>query len=201
MKTLLLEITDGYTFYYDFYSSNALEDAKELADIYLKMGYDDVEARAGMHVGTFKVFVHFIPLADITQMEKKLFKVVKKEAIKKNGILYAPANFLRLNVYKELSRPDGQVDRWEKIYKRLLLLNKYYPIQNKKCEAIQFMREFEGDTELGETLYKEVKNSIIDQKLVFFGGFASSLFKQYLPIKGDTTVRQKRIGDKKNTMK
>ena len=44
---------------YDFYSPNALEDAKELADIYSELGYDDVEAKAGMHHGTFKVQVHF----------------------------------------------------------------------------------------------------------------------------------------------
>lgn len=168
---------------YDFYSSNALEDAKELADIYVKMGYDDVEAKSGMHVGTFKVQVHFIPLADITQMEDKLFKNIKKESIKKEGILYAPANLLRLNVYKELSRPDGQVDRWEKIYKRLLLLNKHYPIKKRKCDTIQFMRDFEGDNiKLKDTIYTEVKKSIMDQGLVFFGGFAASMFNRYLPV-------------------
>lgn len=32
---------------YDFYSANALTDAKELADIYNTMGYNDVEARGG----------------------------------------------------------------------------------------------------------------------------------------------------------
>jgi hypothetical protein len=168
---------------YDFYSSNALEDAKELADIYVKMGYDDVEAKSGMHVGTFKVQVNFIPLADITQMEHKLFKAIKKESIKKEGILYAPANFLRLNVYKELSRPDGQVDRWEKIYKRLLLLNKHYPIKKLKCDTVQFMRDFEGENDkLKNTIYTEVKNSIMDQGLVFFGGFAASLFNRYLSV-------------------
>ena len=90
-----LEIPD-----YDFYSPNAMEDAKELADIYAKKGYESVEARAGMHHGTFKVFVQFIPIADITQMDSTLFKSIVKEAIKIDGILYAPVNFLRLNVYK-----------------------------------------------------------------------------------------------------
>ena len=151
---------------YDFYSPNALEDAKELAKLYSSLGYDDVEAKAGMHVGTFKVQVHFIPLADITEMENKLFLAIKKEAIKIDGILYAPSNLLRLNVYKELSRPNGQVDRWEKIYKRLLLLNKHYPIKKQKCNSVQFMRDFEGNKELGETVYTIVKNSIIKQGLV-----------------------------------
>ena len=37
-----LEIPD-----YDFFSMNALNDAKELSDIYFKEGYSDVEAKAG----------------------------------------------------------------------------------------------------------------------------------------------------------
>ena len=107
---------------YDFYSSNALGDAKELADIYNNMGYNDVEARASVHVGTYKVFVNFIPVADVTQMESKLFKTVLQESIKINGIHYAPPNYLRMSVYKELSRPKGDISRWEKVYERLLLL-------------------------------------------------------------------------------
>ena len=54
-------------------------------------------------------------------MEKKLFSSVAKEAIKINGILYAPPNLLRLNVYKELSRPEGEVARWENRFHSLSL--------------------------------------------------------------------------------
>jgi hypothetical protein len=176
---------------YDFYSPNALDDAKELADIYSSLGYDDVEARAGMHHGTFKVQVHFIPIADITQMEKKLFFSVKKEAIKINGILYAPSNLLRLNVYKELSRPEGEVARWEKVFKRLTLLNKHYPIKKQRCDSVKFMRDFEGNQELASTLYGLVKKAIIDQGLVFFGGYACELYGKYLPIKHDQIKHEK----------
>ncbi len=35
-----------------------------------------------------------------------------------NGIRYAPPNFLRMNMYLELSRPAGDVSRWEKVFKR-----------------------------------------------------------------------------------
>ena len=34
---------------YDFFSPNALEDAKKLADVYGKEGYEEVEAKAGIH--------------------------------------------------------------------------------------------------------------------------------------------------------
>ena len=58
---------------YDFFSPNSLDDAKELADIYFKKGFDEVEAKAGVHIGTYKVFVNFIPVADITQMNEDIY--------------------------------------------------------------------------------------------------------------------------------
>ena len=166
---------------YDFYSPNALADSKELADIYNLLGYNDVEARAAVHVGTYKVFVNFIPVADVTNIETKLFKNIFKESIKINGIYYAPPNFLRLNVYKELSRPMGDISRWEKVYKRLTLLNKHYPMKNPKCNSFKFTRDFEGNSEDSTLIYETVKNTMIDLGLVFIGGFASSLYGKYMP--------------------
>ena len=116
---------------YDFYSPQALKDAKDLADIYFKKGYNEVEAKAGLHPGTFKVFVNYIPVADITHLESSLFNAVLSNALKINNIYYAPPNFLRMSMYLELSRPEGMVSRWEKVLKRLILLNKL-SIRRKK---------------------------------------------------------------------
>ena len=174
-----LEIPD-----YDFFSDNALEHAKELANIYYDNGYSEVEAKAGMHHGTYKVFVNFIPVADITQLSKELFKAISKEAIKVNNILYAPPNYLRMAMYLELSRPKGDVSRWEKVLKRLILLNKHYPIRNKKCDSSTFMRDFENidiDIDKKNNIYNITKNAIIDEGLVFFGGYAISLYGKYMP--------------------
>ena len=63
---------------YDMYSSNALNDAKELADIYYTKGFTNIEAKAGKHYGTYKVFVNFMPIADITQLDEELFLKLKK---------------------------------------------------------------------------------------------------------------------------
>ena len=66
---------------YDFFTPNALNHAKELADIYYKNGFDEVEAKSGIHIGTYKVFVNFIPIADITQLDDDLFKAIQNNAI------------------------------------------------------------------------------------------------------------------------
>ena len=169
---------------YDFYSPNALDDAKELADIYYNNGFQEVEAKAGVHYGTYKVFVNFIPVADITYLEKPLFKRIQRDAIRVYGILYCPANFLRMNMYLELSRPAGDISRWEKVLKRLILLNKNYPLRGKHCDPKLFQRESERiDSDKQAQLYYSVRDAFIDQGLVFFGGYASFLYSSYMPAK------------------
>jgi hypothetical protein len=165
---------------YDFYSANALNDAKELTDIYVKAGFVEVEAKSGQHYGTFKVFVNFIPVADITLLPKELFNAIKKEAIKIFGILYAPPNLLRMGMYLELSRPAGDVSRWEKVLKRLTLLNKHFPLSSSQCNHIDFQRKM-GNDENVDKIYDTVQQTLVDQGVVFFGGYALSIYAQHMP--------------------
>ena len=176
---------------YDFFSHTALDDAKRLADIYASKGYTDVEAKSGVHHGTYKVFVNFIPVADITYIPKDLFRAIQRDAIKVDGILYAPPDYLRMAMFLELSRPKGDVSRWEKVLKRLTLLNKNYKMRNPRCNHIDFMRGFEGSKEDERDIYETVKSSIIDQGLVFFGGYASELYSRYMPRKDQYKFQRK----------
>ena len=179
-----LEIPD-----YDFFSSSALEDAKELANIYYGSGFEEVEAKSGQHFGTYKVFVNFIPVADITSIPEELYKKLKQEAKRVNGIMYAPPNYLRMAMYLELSRPAGDVSRWEKVLKRLSILNKRYPINGKNCDAVEFQRKMQ-DAKNSDVVYDVVKQTLMDQGCVFFGGFALSLYSKYLPRKITKSVEK-----------
>jgi hypothetical protein len=165
---------------YDFFSQNALNDAKELANIYFKKGFIDVEAKSGQHHGTYKVFVNYMAVADITHLPKQIFLAIKSDTISVGGIMYAPPNFLRMSMYLELSRPAGDISRWEKVLKRLALLNKNYPITDINCNDVDFQREME-DKENEDKIYETTKNALINQGVVFFGGFANTLYSQYMP--------------------
>jgi hypothetical protein len=165
---------------YDMFSPNALEDAKELADIYYKKGYSEVEARSGQHMGTYKVFTNFQGMADITNLPKELYAAIKNKAVSVNGIFYTDPNYLRMSMYLELSRPAGDTSRWEKVMKRLALINKHYPMDDKKCNYMEFQRKMENK-EKGDEIYETVKNVFINQGVVFFGGYAISQYSQYMP--------------------
>ena len=170
-----LEIPD-----YDFFSSNAYEDAIELSDIYYSKGFLDVEAKAGVHFGTYKVYVNYIPVADITYLDKHLFDSLKKEGIMKDNILYAPPNFLRMSMYLELSRPAGDTSRWEKVLKRLILLNKNYPLPEIACKKYNFQRKMCNKNDEYE-IYECILNTFIDKGVVFFGGYAINQYANYMP--------------------
>ena len=161
---------------------NALEDARELTDIFYEAGYSETEAKSGVHKGTYKVFVNYIPMADITQLNPIIYKSLQKETISVAGIKYCPPNYLRMSMFLELSRPAGDVSRWEKVLKRLTLLNKYHPLKPSfNCQEIEFQRKTETVSEKASSkLYHAVRDSFIEQGAVFFGGYAASLYAKFM---------------------
>jgi hypothetical protein len=122
---------------YDFFSKTPQAHSVVIANQLRAKGVASVEVKPGMHLGTFKVFADFTGVADITQLDEEIFDRLWDEAETRAGIHYVPVNFLRMSMYLELSRPHGDVSRWEKVYSRLELLNKAYPASCSKKDAKQ----------------------------------------------------------------
>lgn len=166
---------------YDVFSPNAIADAQELSDIFFKKGFENVETRTAMNIGTYKVYVNFYGVMDITFLEPKLYHAFLKKGTVIEGIHYSPVNFLRMEMYKELSHPQGEIKRWEKVYKRLNILNKYFPVHDDCKKGLHFIRDFKGNKTMGETIYDALKNILIkDEDIVFIGGYATNLYKKYM---------------------
>ncbi len=118
---------------YDFLTPTGDDDVTTLIRMLRKEGFAEVSARQGIHEGTTKLYVNFTPVADITEINPLFYKIIYKRSIEHAGITYMDADTLRMMMYLELSRPRGEVTRWEKVFERLLLLNKYVP--PKVCKA------------------------------------------------------------------
>ena len=118
---------------YDFLTPDPLQDCTDLIAEFQKAGFEDVEAKLGIHEGTYKVFVNYRPAADITYMPPTLYERLLADSSLIDGLRYAGVDYLRMNMYLELSRPAGNLQRWPKIYERLLLLNKEYPLKAGRC--------------------------------------------------------------------
>jgi hypothetical protein len=159
---------------YDFFSKTAMETAIEIADMYAKNGYENVVAKSGVHPGTFNVFVDFIKMADVTHLVDEVFDSLLVDSIQIDGINYTPPDYLRMSMYLELSRPRGDISRWEKVLKRLILLNKNYPIRSDSCN-ISIQRKMGNKKIDSKLLFNKLKDLLIDYGCVFFGSWALSM--------------------------
>lgn len=168
---------------WDCYDSTPIKHAKQLCDHFVREGFENVEAKSGQHFGTYKIFVNFNPVLDLTYTPPALMKELQSRATKLQGTLYSPINFLRMNMYLELSRPQGNVGRWEKVVKRLALLNKHYPLHITSCSEDSFERPFEGGvgSEMGSAIYKIVTEMCVQLKCVFFGSRAFVEYSRFMP--------------------
>ena len=119
---------------YDFYSKTPQVHAMEIADKLFAAGIPDIQVKPGVHLGTFKVFADYTGVADVSEMSPQLFDRLWDEGYEKDGIHYVTPNFLRMSTYLELSRPEGDISRWNKVYKRMMLLNDKYPLKCIKKE-------------------------------------------------------------------
>lgn len=156
---------------YDFYSETPQMHATMLADMFAQKGYTNIEVKPGAHLGTWKVFVDFTGIADITFLEKAIFEKLWKEEIVVDDIHYVTPNFLRLSMYLELSRPRGDVSRWTKVYKRLMLLNKHYPVS---C-PLDDRRKVITESYLAGDARAEIETLLMGKDLVLLGMNAVSL--------------------------
>jgi hypothetical protein len=154
---------------YDFFSGTPQVHAAKLADRLANAGFASVEVKPGIHLGTFKVFADYIPVADVSHMDLAMFKKLWSESIEKENIHYVPPNFLRMSMYLELSRPKGDVSRWKKVYDRLQRLNRNYPMT---CPA---GTETMSDTYLDESTRTKIRRLMEDEKVVLLGFNASMM--------------------------
>jgi hypothetical protein len=135
-------LPDKYKFYdpertipdYDFFTPQPEQDIRILVQDLKRAGFQEISAREGMHEGTVKIYVDYIPVADITAMDLALYRILSKRELRVHGISYMDSSSLRMMMYLELSRPRGEVERWPKVYERLLLLNSF--ASHKPCRPL-----------------------------------------------------------------
>lgn len=159
---------------YDFFTPDQESDIKFMFKLLRKAGFTEISAREGMHEGTVKIYVDFVPVADITTIDNKLYRILSKKEYRYEGISYLDANTLRMLMYLELSRPRGEVGRWEKVYERLSLFNEFVPM--KYCHNT--MGEIKDS--LSEQQAQFVINYIIDNRRLFAGADLINFYKKSL---------------------
>lgn len=153
---------------YDFFSRTPQEHAMFLANRLKEIGIKNIEVKPGVHLGTFKVFADFEGVADITELESHVFDRLWDEKVVRDGIHYVSPDFLRMSMYLELSRPRGDVSRWKKVYERLMLLNKHYPIDCVVSKA-------KDHPEIDAEHRKQLRHLLLNEPVVLLGASAAEV--------------------------
>ena len=155
---------------YDFFTPNPDEDIDELVDAFVKKGFTEIGIRMSVHEGTTKLYINFLPMADITGIDDNVYKRLMARAMPYGGIYYADPDFLRMMMYLELSRPAGEVGRWEKVYERLFLLNTFQPMHKCKWTSDKM-------PVIDDTVKENILNIIINRGNVLAGLDVYSSYK------------------------
>ena len=155
---------------YDFFTPHQEEDIQELGKMLRSAGFTEISDREGMHKGTKKLYVNYIPVADLTQLDEKLYNLLSEREFKSEGISYMDSNTLRMLMYLELSRPQGEVERWSKVYERLLLLNEFAPV--KSCSQKKFPKHLLSSKEIDS-----IMDFVIKERRVFAGADLAGFYK------------------------
>lgn len=158
---------------YDFFTPKMDKDIEQLISDLKNAGFKNVMDRIGIHDGTKKIMVNFNPIADITEISDNVYNIFHKRAIIKDGIYYTDPDILRMMMYLELSRPLGQINRWEKVYERLQILNDVF---HPKREFIA-KNQTRKSRKKKQTIPDDIRDYILgfcieNQKVVISGNMA-----------------------------
>lgn len=158
---------------YDFFTPSIEPDLRELVKMLQKEGFTDIYEKPGIHEGTTKLYVNFVAIADFTEVSRELYRKLSKDTAVIFGIHYLNADLLRMNMYLELSRPRGDLSRWEKVFERLMLLNAAKPIQ--RC-TMQYKRRI---TRIDPDVRQEILEYIVEEKRVLAGAEIGFIYRTY----------------------
>jgi hypothetical protein len=131
---------------YDCFSKNPIKDSFELAKEIKISGFKYIKIKKAIHNNTYKISVFGKQFFDITFLDESVYKLLLKYIKNNNNKLkyykdeykIIPVEIIKQNLYFELARPIQSGFRWEKIYNRLGLVNKFYPTEknNKTLKCI-----------------------------------------------------------------
>lgn len=124
---------------YDFYTPNNERDSIAIANLFQEAGMKYARRVAALHSGTLRVSAEFTKefIADATFVPESAYNGLQTTKI--NDILYIGPQFLKIDLYTSVCNPHFNVFRWEKSYKRLLELEKHYPLPEEYTFAPQIV--------------------------------------------------------------
>jgi hypothetical protein len=118
----------------DFYSPTPIEDLINLCNILHKAGYKRVVGKEARHPDTYSIIVNFQLYCDISYVPRNIYNKMPFKEI--GGLNYIHPFFMAIDYLRMITDPLASYWRIEKSLKRMVLLQKHYPLPsiNKPIE-------------------------------------------------------------------
>lgn len=113
----------------DFYSPRPILDVMEICNILQKKGFKHVIGREAMHQETYSIFVNTLLYCDISYVPKNIYDRMQFKEI--DGLYVIHPHFMMIDYLRMMSDPLISYWRFDgdlKAFKRMVLLQKYYPL-------------------------------------------------------------------------
>jgi hypothetical protein len=122
---------------YDVFCINAREKGIEMAKLYKEKGYKYIELKDAIHKGTYKLFINFLPAMDFSDVPTKFYNYLHKNSTKdaETQMLICPIEILKWSLHIEMASPESSSHRWEKLFKRLIIINRNIKLNKEKISS------------------------------------------------------------------
>jgi hypothetical protein len=155
---------------YDCFSLNPKKDAIDLSEILKKDGYKYIEIKYAMHEGTYKLFVDFEAVCDLTKISKTNHNIIQQQATVIDGFYVTSIKHLKSYAYLELAIPKSALFRWQKIISRIKIMEELFK-NNKSRFASKHIQLISFNKKIKDVIC-ELREYAIDKKLVLCGNDA-----------------------------
>ena len=149
--------------------------------------------------GTCHLLFDHIPALDVkSNLKSKHPKIYRKTYNEKTGkaiypkkMFIADPDWLKQSMYRELTEPFAQPDRFPKVATRFLLFQKYYKFKPQKCSKKEYNMEMLDP--MNKKIIQFIGKYIKNKKLVNYGASAHNMFVKDVKNIGKLTVSNYKV--------
>lgn len=138
----------------NIYSPTPIIDVINVCNLLYKEGIKHIDSAVAQHEGTYRIYAEFVPVLDITYVPTNVFN--RMPFIEVDGIKYVKPWFMMLDMYKMLTDPYHSSFRWEKMFSRIMVVQKNYPFKQVKQPLVPYW----DINSLNDDTIKMVLNSV-----------------------------------------
>jgi len=167
----------------EFYTPEPIADLVELCNALYEKKFTIVSGRQAEHEGTYKIYVNFENICDITYMPKNIFGNMPAVTIDK--ILYSHPMWILVDILRQYNDPITSYWRLkDKLFTRATVLLKHYPLELNSSSSFTYGNKYELQK-------KRLFNSISQMSTVIFTGSVTETY--YLTLKSQINTNHMEI--------